>query len=124
MNDPFIAKQGISYYKTGQGLLQNGAAFGKLLNDPFITKRGNSYYKTGQLFYYKTGQVLLQNWAAFEVYYKTGQGLLRNEAAFEVYYITGQLLQNEPLHCQHSKLSTESKFYSSLDRLKKVNQLD
>ena len=79
-------------------MLQNGAAFGKLLNDPFITKRGNSYYKTGQLFYYKTGQALLQNGAAFEFYYKTGQRLLQNGAAFEVYYITGQLLQNGPLH--------------------------
>ena len=78
-------------------MLQNGAAFWKLLDDLFITKRGKGYNKTGQLFYYKTGQGLLQNGAAFEVYYKTGQGLLQNGAAFEIYYKTGRLLQNGPL---------------------------
>ena len=64
LNDYFIAKRGkgsyktgqLLYYKTGQGLLQNGAAFEV---------------------YYKTGQVLLRNGAALEVYYITGH-LLQN----------------------------------------------
>ena len=71
-NEAWYKTGQLFYYKTGQALLQNGAAFE---------------------FYYKTGQRLLQNGAAFEVYYITGQLLQNGPLQTHVFFGSRQAYQ-------------------------------
>ena len=75
------------YYKTGQVLLQNAAAFLLQNGARFITKRGR---------YYKTGQGLLQNAAGIT---KRAKGYYETRQVYKM----RQLLQNGAVQGQFKK---------------------
>ena len=68
-------------------MLQNGAAFWKLLDDLFITKRGKGYNKLGQLLGFIT------KWAVTVFITKRGKVCYKIEQLFENYWMIF-LLQN------------------------------